>query len=144
MMKSIIISLLATLFILTSCSRTHLEEIKPGETTITEAIDLLGEPVDVRPSSFNENDEMFKFEVATIQVEKKQVKAVFRNPENEEEEILQYWRQLYKDKHNTWNAVRAPSSVGLWELKYPEEGVAIIYNSNTSKVVRIINYEPKR
>jgi hypothetical protein len=136
--------LFLTIFLtLVSCSQRDTDEILPGETTLSEAIDVLGDPISVRRSSFNHNEEIYEFEESSLQVEKKLVKALFRSPE-EEEFSLQFWRQEFKDRVSTISPVRAPSGLGLWELKYPSQGLAVIYNSNTSKVLRIIRYEAKK
>jgi hypothetical protein len=143
-MKNITLNIFILLALLVSCSKHEMQEIIPGETTITEAIDILGEPMEVKTSSFNARDEMFHFEQGVLQVEKKQVKVIFRNPIEEEEKNLQYWREQHKESSSTWNALRAPSGLGQFELKYPSEGVAVIFDSNIDKVIRIIKYEPKQ
>lgn len=140
--KTFKILLFTVLFV--SCSKHDVEEIMPGETTVVEAVNLLGEPLKVSPSSFNKSDEMFHFEQGVIQVEKKQVKVVFRKPLDDEEENLQFWREKFKENKSEWNPVRAPSGIGLFELKYPEKGTALIYDSNVEKVIKVIKYEPKK
>lgn len=144
MMKRICLLFLTFSMLLISCSKNEMEEIAPGETTVTEAIGILGEPIQVKTSSFNKVDEMFEFEEGVLQVEKKQVKVIFRKPYEEEEENLQYWREKYKDASSTWNPVRAPSGLGYFELKYPQKGAAVIYDSNTEKVIKVIRYEPQQ
>ena len=134
-----IISISLLIFTLIGCSKQVDHMVKPGESTITEMIDELGNPNVINLSSFGPNDEMFHWDELTLQVEKKLVKASFRQPEADEI-YLQYWRQKFKHSESSFEPVRSPASTQLWQLNFPSEGYTVIYNKNISKVIKVIKH----
>lgn len=124
---------------LISCTGKVDKHIKPGESTVTEAIELYGTPDHIRVSSFSKDIEVFMWKEHGLQIDKKLVVASFRLPEDEEK-YLQYWRNKYKAEKSTFEPVRSPASENIWQLKFPNKGISVIYDKRLSVVTKVIKH----
>lgn len=139
-MKPIVVTLI--LILLTGCSRSfHVGRIKPGKSSIEDAIKRLNEPLVVKKSTFDPETEIFAWEDLTIQAKNDTVTAVHRKPASHEK-YLQFWQQHYKDEQTIFGPINAGGlKESLWQFNIPHRGINVIYNENNDEVVRVIYYE---
>ncbi len=130
------------LLLFISCSRDNSgSQLKPGLTTLNSLFENHDEPLNVIPAS-RPDQEIFVYENMSVQVDDQMVRAVYRNPASNEKN-LQFWRHKYRTLEPSFKPV-ARTDEQFWQLKYNQQGINIIYNSQLDEVVRIIEYELPR
>jgi hypothetical protein len=118
-----------------SCSREiNLSQISPGDTNISEAIELLKKPV-------FKSDSLYVWKDISLQIDSNEVvSAIHRSPASHEKSVG-FWKNQYKKIEKTSKKVVNASS-NLWELNIPSKGINIIFNKKSNEVSKIIFVKP--
>ncbi len=120
-----------------SCSREiNLSRISPGDTKISEAIELLKKPV-------FKSDKLYVWKDISLQIDSNEVvRSIHRSPASHEKSV-DFWesqyREIKKESRKVTNA-----GVNLWELTIPSKGINIIFDKKSHEVSKIIFSEPSQ
>ena len=118
-----------------SCSREiNLSQISPGDTNISEALELLKKPV-------FKSDSLYVWNDISLQIDSNEVvAAIHRSPANHEKSVG-FWKRQYKEIKKTSKKV-VNASTNLWELTIPSKGINIIFDKKSREVSKVIFVKP--
>lgn len=153
--KGLIITIIClfALFILIGCS--------PKQDTISSNKQDLerkyGPPISVSKSNFKADSEYIQFQnntAAQVDIKTGKVEGEFREPKNNDEKSLNYWKRKFKNNKNhpqiTYTEIKSNNAIsGLsnFELRSEDEKtgetVSVIYSSYKKSVIRIVYYGKK-
>lgn len=114
-----------------------LNDIRPGATTLNEALQILENPLRVTSVHDRPSAQIYHWEEFSLQSENKLVTAVFRPPTGEEKSFL-YWRHAYRTVPHD---LKKLADQNLWQLTVPTEGLAVIYDEDLDQVTKVVRYE---
>ena len=114
-----------------------IRDIHPGQTSLHEALQILEEPARITQLEGRPDARIFHWEEFSLQIENKLVQAIFRAPTATEKSFI-YWRHAYR--HRTSTLQRLDNSE-QWQFTIPQEGMAVIYDSKTDEVTKVVKYE---
>lgn len=114
-----------------------LKDIRPGSTSLNEALQILENPVRVTTVHDRPSAQIYHWEEYALQTEHKLVTAIFRPPQGEERSFL-YWRHAYRSSPH--DLKKLPDQ-NVWQLTVPSEGLAVIYDEDIDEVTKVIRYE---
>src|SRR3989338_562978 len=138
MIKWNFLILLFSLILSASCTRERkVAKIIPGHTTISEVLDWLDEPVNVRTSGFDSHEEVFVWDDLTVQVDRKIVKAIHRIQAGEEKS-LQYWRHEFKQEQTNLQKIAFNKDEDIYQLNIPGRGINVVYNAKADQVIKVV------
>ncbi len=122
-----------------SCQKeiTGLREIKPGSTSMHEALQILEDPNHITRLNSEKETQIFHWQEFDLQIEDKIVQAIVRKPNSLEKDFL-YWRHSYRETPTKLQKINDDES---YQLLIPSEGLAIIYDGQIDEVTKVVRYE---
>jgi len=118
-----------------SCSREiNLSQISPGDTNISEALELLKKPV-------FKSDSLYVWNDISLQIDSNEVVAAIHRSPASHEKSVGFWKRQYKEIKKTSKKV-VNASTNLWELTIPSKGINIIFNKKSHEVSKVIFVKP--
>ena len=118
-----------------------LEQVHPGQTTLAELGREFGEPLRVGSASLP--PEVYEFHSGAgfqVHVDGGSVVAATRAPASEEAH-LQYWRHRWKGYEQDFSPLGGENRKGLYQLRAPGLGMAVIYDPGRDQVIRVVKYD---
>lgn len=122
-----------------SCQReiTGLKEIKPGATSMHEALQILEEPNHITRLHNDKDTQIFHWQEFSLQIEDKLIQAIVREPNDMEKNFL-YWRHAYRERPTKLQKIDDYNS---YQFLIPSEGLAVIYDGQSDEVTKVVRYE---
>ena len=118
-----------------SCSREiNLSQISPGDTNISEALELLKKPV-------FKSDSLYVWNDISLQIDSNEVVAAIHRSPASHEKSVGFWKRQYKEIKKTSKKV-VNASTNLWELTIPSTGINIIFDKKSREVSKVIFVKP--
>jgi len=118
-----------------SCSREiNLSQISPGDTNISEALELLKKPV-------FKSDSLYVWNDISLQIDSNEVVAAIHRSPASHEKSVGFWKRQYKEIKKTSKKV-VNASTNLWELTIPSKGINIIFDKKSREVSKVIFVKP--
>ncbi len=114
-----------------------LREIKPGATSMHEALQILEDPNHITRLHAENETQIFHWQEFDLQIENKIIQAVVRKPNSMEKDFL-YWRHSYRETPTQLLKINENES---YQFLIPSEGLAIIYDGQLDEVTKVVRYE---
>ena len=116
---------------------TGLKDIKPGETSMHEALRILEDPNHITRIQNDKETQIFHWQEFSLQIEDKLIQAIVRKPSKIEKSFL-YWRHAYRELPTQLQKIDDQHS---YQFLIPSEGLAIIYDGQADEVTKVVRYE---